>query len=97
MFSETLMTDYHKDQLTCHRVTLVQNMIAMEVINALHVRKVLTAREADQICNASGLYAQNEALLDCLIRKPDSAFEEFRNALVETQQGHVARLLRKRR
>ena len=96
MFSETLMTEYHRGQLIRHRVNLVQNIIATEVINILQARKVLTAREADQIRQTRGQDVQNEVLLDYLPRKSDSAFEEFRDALLETQQGHVARLLKNR-
>ena len=74
------MTEYHMGQLAYHRVNLVQNMMATEVINILQGQKVLTPTEADHIRQASGNDAQNEALLDCLLRKPDSAFEKFRGS-----------------
>ena len=68
-------------------------MNATEVISILQARKVLTAREADEIGQVHGIDAQNDVLLKHLIRKPDGAYEIFRDALRTTQQGHVANVL----
>ena len=64
-----------------------------EVIDELRSGHVLTARDADEICHAGVKDDQNAKLLHYLLRKPDTAFEIFRNALRRTGQNHLARLL----
>ena len=88
-----LMTKDHKKQLEKCRTALVQNMNPKEVINELRGHQVLTVREAKEISLAGVSDAQNEQLLDCLIRKPDTAFEIFRGALRATEQDSLANLL----
>ena len=88
------MTTSHRMQLETHRPALVQNMNPEEVIDQLRSHQVLTVREAEQVSHAGGTAGQNEKLLDCLLRKPDTAFEIFREALRQTGQRHLERLLR---
>ena len=90
---DQLMTTDHKEQLETHRPALVQNMNPEEVINELRSHQVLTVRDADEISRAGVRDAQNEKLLDCLLRKPDTAFEIFRDALQRTGQIHLEELL----
>ena len=96
MFSDMIMTEYHRHQLISHRVILVQDMIATDVIIILQERRVLTPIEADRIRQVRLFHRQNEVLLDCLDRKPDSAFDEFCGALLESGQLHLARQLMER-
>ena len=60
-----------------HRSALVENMNLRAVINRLCRDRVLTVREVEEIARAGGTADQNENLLDCLLRKPDTAFEIF--------------------
>ena len=80
------MTTGHKKQLETHRSALVENMNPKAVINRLCSHQVLTVREAEEISQAGGTADQNETLLRCLLRKPDTSFEIFRDALRQT--GH---------
>ena len=88
------MTADHKKWLETQRPELVQNMDPTEVINQLRSQELLTPREADDITRAGGTDAQNEKLLDCLHRKPDSAYGKFCDALRVTGQKHLDQLLR---
>ena len=69
------MTRHRKKQLETHRSALVENMNLKAVINRLCSHQVLTVREAEQTSRGGGTADQNEKLLDCLLRKPDTAFE----------------------
>ena len=88
------MTDDHKKQLEIHRRELKQNMQPPEVIDELRSREVLTPREAEEITRAGGIDAQNAKLLDYLLRKPDSSYGQFCDALRMTGQKHLEQLLR---
>ena len=88
------MTEHHKRQLERHRATLVQNMNPREVIVDLRSQGILTDSDAQNINCAGGMNAQNEVLLDLLLRKPDQAFEDFRDALMMSKQRHLARQLK---
>ena len=59
------------------------------VINELRSHQFLTVRDADEVSHAGVRHAQNEKLLDCLLQKPDTAFEIFRDALRLTGQNHL--------
>ena len=89
-----VMTADHKKQLEIQRTQLVQNMKPKEVINMLRSHELLTPRDADDITHAKGTDVQNEELLDCLRRKPDSAYGKFCDALRATGQTHLEQLLR---
>ena len=80
------MTEDHKKQLDTQRPELVRNMNPTEVINELRSHEVLTPRDADEISHAGGTDAQNEKLLDYLLRKPDHAYGTFCDALQVTGQ-----------
>ena len=87
------MTENHKKKLEAKRLKLVQNMKPTEVIDLLRSHEVLTPGDASEIIDAGGFDAQNRKLLDYLLRKPDSAYEKFCDALKETSQNHVKELL----
>ena len=97
ILSDMPMTEHHRQQIRRCRTELVKSMIPEEVIGELQSKGVLTERNVQKITRAEGMDAQNEALLDILQRKPDSAFEHMCTALGETGQRHVASLLRKRK
>ena len=82
------MTEQHKAKLISYQVHLVQNMNPAEVINALLVKGVLTSRGVSEIRQAGERSRQSEVLLDYLQRASDHAFEDFCDALVQTQQDH---------
>ena len=88
------MTEDHKKQLDIHRPELVRNMNPTEVINELRGHEVLTPRDAKEIVRTGVPDAQNEELLDCLLRKPDSAYGKFCDALRMTGQEHLEQLLK---
>ena len=88
------MTEDHRKKLEKYRPELVRNMNPTEVIDELLSHEVLTPRAADEISRAGGIDAQNGKLMDYLLRKPDSAYEKFCDALQNTGQSHVKTLLR---
>ncbi|ELU00167.1 hypothetical protein CAPTEDRAFT_220800 [Capitella teleta] len=90
---DVLMTRAHKQHLSQHRDSLVENMYPDDVLNRLQSRKVLTARDVTRIKEKGGIDSQNETLLDVLLRKPDRAFEELVSSLRETDQDHVANII----
>ena len=87
------MTRAHKQLLSQHRDTLVENMYPDDVLNRLQAKKILTARDTTRIKEKGGIDSQNEILLDILLRKPDRAFEELVASLRETDQDHVANII----
>ena len=89
-----VMSGDNKRRLERHRPELVENLIPAEVINHLRADEVLTPREADGISRAGGVYAQNEALLNTLLRKPNGVFDIFLQSMKNTGQQHLAQLLR---
>ena len=97
ILSDMLMTEHHKQQLIQCRRQLVNNMVPGKVIGQLYSLRVLDEEDVQTINDAGTMNATNETLLDILYRKPDSAFEHFLTALDKSRQGHVARLLRKRK
>ena len=83
---DQLMTTDRKKELETHRSALFENMNPKAVINRLCSHQVLTVREAEKISRAGGTVDQSEKLLDCLLRKPDTAFEIFHYARRRTGQ-----------
>ena len=90
---DELMSDKHKEQLSTNRAKIVANMNPDDVLNRLQSRKVMNARDVSRIRDKTQIDDQVELLLDTLMRKPDRAFGEFINALVDTDQKHVAKLI----
>jgi len=87
------MSDKHKEQLSTNRAKIVANMNPDDVLNRLQSRKVMNARDVSRIRDKTQIDDQVELLLDTLMRKPDRAFAELINALVDTDQKHVAKLI----
>jgi len=87
------MSDKHKEQLSTNRAKIVANMNPDDVLNRLQSRKVMNSRDVSRIRDKTQIDEQVELLLDTLMRKPDRAFAEFINALVDTDQKHVAKLI----
>jgi len=90
---DELMSDKHKEQLSTNRAKIVANMNPDDVLNRLQSRKVMNARDVSRIRDKTQIDDQVELLLDTLMRKPDRAFAELINALVDTDQKHVAKLI----
>ena len=84
------MTTDRKKQLETHRSALFENMNPKAVINRLCSHQFLTVREAE-ISRAGGTADQSEKLLDCLLGKPDTAFEIVRDARRRTGPIHAFR------
>ena len=89
-----LMTDEHKQLLNRNRDKLVKNIDPDELITTLQSRNVLTSRDVGRIKEKSQTETQVEKLLDIISRKPDSAFEQLVLALEDTDQSHIAEILR---
>ena len=89
-----LVTEDYKEQLETHRPEIVQNMNLTEVISGLRRHKIFTPTDTDQISRAGGTDAQNERLLDYLLRKLDRAYGKLCDALWVTGQMHLEQLLR---
>ena len=94
---DALMTKEHKQLLNDNRNDFVENMVPEDVLNLLVSSKVLSSRNVACVNREKGnTNVMNEHLLDILLHKPDRAFNEFVNALRNTDQDHVASLLVKR-
>lgn len=93
MSEDELMTREHKDLLAAHRDALVSNMYPDDLLNRLQSRKILNARDVTRIKEKTAIPSQVELLLDTLMRKPDRAYTELIDGLIETDQNHVARIL----
>ena len=87
------MTRVHKQLLSQHRDSLVENMYPDDVLNRLQAKKILSTRDVTRIKEKGGIDSQNETLLDVLLRKPDRAFDELVASLRETDQDHVANII----
>ena len=88
------MTDEHKELLNSNRDKLVKNIDPDELITKLQADGVLTDRDVGRIKENKQTETQVEKMLDIIVRKPDSALDKFVESLDETDQSHVAELLK---
>lgn len=80
----------YKNTLERKRDILVDSMDPIVVMDVLRSKCVLTFRQANEIKQEKGIHAQVGALLDCLLRKDNSVFEDLLGALRGSNQGWLA-------
>lgn len=84
------MTDIHKERITKCYETLVTNMTVTRVVDHLRTKLLLDMSDADEILHSGVREQQVRTILDILLRKPDSAFDQLVGALRSTGQPHLA-------
>src|SRR6218665_68830 len=89
------MSEFHQRILKHCRGTLVKNVILEgELLHALTSTEAITHSDADLIRANKGHWAkQADVLLECLLRRPDTAFNAFIKALLLCNQQHIANAL----
>ena len=72
---------------------LINDMDTESILQSLQSETVITNDEAKRIEELVPS-KRNEAIIDVVIRKPNSAFYQFKDALNDTNQKHLANLLK---
>ena len=88
-----LMTDEHRRLLTKVKPKLVPRLRLTPVLIELQANDALTTFDYQTIKSKRADYEANECLIDTLGTYPDIAFYKFKEALEETDQPHLAKLL----
>ena len=89
------MTNEHLRLLRINRAELVDLMEPADVINKLVSRGALPEKRILEEINSKVIRQEKvECLLDKLVNRPDSAFEDLVVALESTNQHHLSGLLR---
>lgn len=89
------MEKKHKELLRRNRVTLVQDLEALRLLNYLFQEGTLSENDLDTVKAEKTRSAQAEKLLDILPRRGQKAFDVFCRALENTDgQGHLVDLLK---
>ena len=88
-----MMSAANKDNLQSNWSSLVNDMDSESVLLHLQTESVITNDEAKRIEELRPS-ERNEAILHVVIRKPNSAFYQFKDALNETNHPHLADLLK---
>src|SRR6218665_2302220 len=89
------MSEFHQRILKRCRGTLSKNVIVEgELLHPLISTKAITHTDADLIRTEKGHWTkQADVLLECLLRRPDTAFNAFIKALLLCGQQHIANAL----
>ena len=88
-----MMSAANKDNLQSNWSSLVNDMDSELVLPCLQTESVITNDEAKRIEELRPS-ERNEAILHVVIRKPNSAFYQFKDALNESNHRHLADLLK---
>lgn len=89
------MEKKHRDLLRRNRVTLVQDLEALRLLNYLFQEGTLSENDLDIVKAEKTRSDQAEKLLDILPRRGQKAFDVFCSALKKTDgQGHLLDLLK---
>ena len=89
------MEKKHRDLLRRNRVTLVQDLEALRLLNYLFQEGTLSENDLDTVKAEKTRSAQAEKLLDILPRRGKKAFDVFCHALENTDgQGHLVDILK---
>lgn len=91
--SDVMMTEIHKTLLITCRDELVKNIDPEGILNKLISRKALTKHDAENIRSKLTRTSKVEELLDIIDLKPDRAFIDLINSLIDAGQKHLAKLL----
>ncbi|XP_046547505.1 caspase-2-like [Haliotis rubra] len=90
-----MMDDKHKNILRVNRTKLLEEMYNFKnIIDKLIEKGTLNNSLKDNIMYAGNPTDIKRELLDCLPRRGPGAFEEFYEALIESDNGHVADILK---
>lgn len=87
------MEKQHKSLLRCNRVTLAKELDISEICQYLVEDGILSDRMVEEIASKRTTFDRNVAFLNKLPGRGPKAFDALYNALVETEQSHLAQLL----
>ena len=87
------MTDEHRRLLTKVKPNLIPRLSLEPVLIHLQANDTLSDYHKQTIKSKRSDYDQNECLIDIMRTYPDIAFYKFIEALEETHQPHLAKLL----
>ena len=88
-----LMTDEHRRLLVKVKPKLVPRLRLAPVLIELQANDALTTFDYQTIKFKRTEYEENECFIDILCKYADIAFYKFKEALEETDQPHLAKLL----
>ena len=87
------MSDEHRKIFRKYYHQLHRCMCCIPLVPMLQQRLVLSSMEAEKIQGKQCPVDKRELLLKLIIRKPDSAFDQFLYSLGHSKQGHLTHLL----
>lgn len=91
------MTDEHKKLLRTNIKKLAENMRVHDVLNDLMERDVVNFDDKEMITRNGNTTSREKAeiLIQIIVRKNDSVYQDFIISLQKTNQKHVANILLK--
>ena len=92
----TLMTEAHRRLLVKAKPDLIPRLRITPVLIQLQADLTLNNYDYDTIKSKKSDFERNECLIDILCTYADIAFYQFKEALEETSQSHLAELLEDR-
>ena len=87
------MTDEHRRLLVKVKPKVIPRLSLEPILIHLQVNDTLTDYHYQIIKSKRSVYDQNETLIDLMRTYPDISFYKFKEALEETDQPHLAKLL----